>query len=178
MLGDSNLLGRHRLLDYMQDYRFWLVDISFSAIPVFLPVLGFSAIDAPQLSVQTEEIKEGNWHFPRKVVTGGKVEPITLSRGAIFYDSDFWRWCAACVGGQVDLLGQSLGGSIRKRLLLIHFTGKRVVGVPVPGKAWVLHECLATGYKPASNFDASSSQVSIQQLTLEMEWFEEFGVMA
>lgn len=37
----------------------------------------------------------------------------------------------------------------------------------VPSRAWVLYNCMPGGYKPASDFDANSQDVSLQEMTLE-----------
>jgi phage tail-like protein len=48
----------------------------------------------------------------------------------------------------------------------------------VPAKAYVLLDCLPVRYKPGSDFDASTSQVSIQELEIKPELFEEFALLA
>jgi len=76
--------------------------IELFALPVLTPSFGFSAITAPELTLETEEIQEGNWYYPRKVVKGATVGTITLSRGATFFDSDFYRWINATMTGNTE----------------------------------------------------------------------------
>jgi len=214
---------RARLWDYMQDYPFWLLDVSPALeFPffVFLPILGFSSISAPEITIETKEIQPGNWLFKKHKVSHASVGPITLIRGAQFFDSDYWRWIyKACTGG---------GKQIKRNLLLVHYLGysmsglkesnaasplaasvglaaelstsgaigvgaavgaavfEGIVGVlggdlfekagRIPGRAWMLRDCLPTRYKVASDFDATSSNVSLMELDVQPEYFEEISL--
>jgi len=46
----------------------------------------------------------------------------------------------------------------------------------IPGRAWLLHNCLPMRYKAGSDFDASSGQVSLQELEVQPEYVEEFSL--
>lgn len=215
---------RSRVFDHLQSFKFHLMDVSLSAtslVPVFIPVIGFSAVTTPEMTAEIESVKEGNSEFPRKLIRGASVSTITCQRGATFYDADFWRWTIACVKG---------GGSLsrRKNLLLVHLmnanlvemikrknvagaiatsavgaglavsTGVSLAGrgtiseivqielglvgvgalVSIPARAWFLQRCKATRIKGGSDFDATDSGVSIQELDIECEFFEEFSLTA
>ncbi len=214
-------MPRIRLWDYMQDYPFWLLDVSPTLeFPffVFLPILGFSSISAPEMTIETKEIQPGNWLFKKHKVSHTSVSPITLIRGAQFFDSDYWRWIyKACTGS---------GKQIKRNLLLVHYLGytasglkgtgsalaatvglgaglaatsavgvgaaigvaafEGIVGVlggelfgkadRIPGRAWMLRDCLPTRYKAASDFDAQSSNVSLMELDIQPEYFEEISL--
>lgn len=219
----SNFL-RSRVFDHLQNFKFHLMDVSLSTtslVPVFIPVIGFSAISAPEMSADIESVKEGNSEFPRKLIRGASTSTITCQRGAVFYDADFWRWTIACIKG---------GGSLsrRKNLLLVHMMNanliemikrKNVAGavattavgaglavaagvslagrsavseivqvelglvgvgalVSIPARAWLLQRCKATRIKSGSDFDATDSGVSIQEMDIECEFFEEFSLTA
>ena len=227
--------------DYLQSYPFWLFDVapidSFG-LPLFTPLFGFSAISSPEESAIIKTIREGNWHYTRKVVTGASVSPITMQRGVYFADSDFYRWITASIYGDPDIT--DLGGTgpfnvsgvpgptPRRNLVLVHFfsrgpsddrrlnaviggvglaalaatnasgvttqaqqvatgaaaansiiTGATNLGVVrIPAKAWLLVDCLPTRYKAASDFDASSSAISLQELDIEYERFDEIALAA
>lgn len=52
-------------------------------------------------------------------------------------------------------------------------------GVPkLPARAWLLGGCIPTRYKPGSDFDATSGQVSIMELEIAIESLEEIGLAA
>ena len=50
--------------------------------------------------------------------------------------------------------------------------------VAVPAKLFMLFGCLPTRYKPGSDFDASETAVSIEELDLSYSYFEEFAITA
>ena len=47
----------------------------------------------------------------------------------------------------------------------------------VPAKVWMLYDCLPIRYKTGSDFDASTSAVSIQELEVVCERFEEMSLL-
>lgn len=175
-------MARPRLLDVLQAFPFWLFDVSGAEgnilSSVFDPSLGFSAVSAPEFSVKTKDIQPGNWEYPRNVVQSAGVGPITLSRGTRFYDSDFYNWITAAIRGDQP---------VRRNLVLVHFMGFRAqaqasganlsfpdtafiqMSLRTPGRAWVLYDCIPTRYKAGSDFDASASEVSIQELDIQPE---------
>lgn len=46
----------------------------------------------------------------------------------------------------------------------------------IPARAWLLHNCIPVRYRPGNDFDASSGQVSIQELEVQPEYVEEFSL--
>jgi len=50
--------------------------------------------------------------------------------------------------------------------------------IRIPAKAFLLKGCLPTFYKPASDFDANSSNISLQEIEFEMEEWEEISLAA
>lgn len=237
-------MARSALTDYLQNYPFWLMDIAPIeplAQPLFTPLLGFSAITAPEISVEITEITEANWFFTRKVVKGGSSGNVTLTRASKWYDNDFYRWILAALtgntGGQGALHSLSIGGATPRRdLLLMHFLSRSplpagwsqgvaatgilalqgtataltggsaslgsrgyvehataITGAAItsgagqqlgpfeftprlPAKAWVLYGCIPSRYKPASDFDATDSGISLQELELAVESWDELSL--
>lgn len=198
-------MARLRIKDKLQNYQFHLLDISYSlSVPPFVlnPLASFSAITTPEMTLETEEVAEGNSYFKRHVISGGSVSSITLQRGASFFDSEFWNWISACIRGQVGQISWPVAMSGKRRnLLLIQFTGYSARGftavsegmdalasmaagflpnvggiLRIPARAWILIDCLPTRYKPASDFDATSGDISIMELELQMDRFEEFSM--
>lgn len=116
-------MPRDRLSDVMQVYPFWLFDAGVlgGAVlsPVLDPSLGFSAISSPEITVEMKDIQPGNWEYKRRVVKTADVGAITLSRGARFYDSDFYNWITRAIRGE---------DPSRRNLYLIHFLSLRSVG--------------------------------------------------
>lgn len=222
-------MARSFITDPLQINKFWLMDVSFpepAALPIFTPLLGFSGISVPDISLEVQDIRQANALFPSKVVKFASVEDITLTRASTFYDADFYRWIMATVMGNTGSgLGSasflSVGGpSPRRNLLLIQFfrvvpgqqagqqaaqgvidhaayvsspfsaalkalnAAAKVLGSfgpfeispRIPAKAWLLHGCIPTRYKPSQDFDATSGEVSLMELTLAVEGMEEISL--
>jgi phage tail-like protein len=179
-------VARSRVLDMMQAFPFWLFDVSgvdgnvlFSVLD---PALGFSSITAPEITIETRDVQPGNWEFKHRIVKTADVGAVTLARGARFYDSDFYNWITNAIVGRQPL---------RRNLALVHFmsfrpqsqlTGANMSfpdvgfiqsGLRVPGRAWMLYNCIPTRYKAGSDFDAAASEVSIQELEIQPEHISE-----
>lgn len=234
-------MARSAIEDLLQTNAFWLFDVAPIdplGLPIFTPLIGFSAITAPEMNIEMQEIQEGNWFFTRKVAKRASVSGITLTRGSRWVDSDFYRWTVATLTG--DTGGRStgenspalstalrLGGATPRRdLLLVHFLtrsplppeatavavgagllaagggAQSVAGVAaavlgaigqgvaasggsvgpfefatrLPAKAWMLYGCLPTRYKGGSDFDAMSADISMMELELALEAFDEISL--
>lgn len=124
-------MARSALTDYLQNFPFWLVDVAPVeplAVPIFTPTLGFSEISAPEINVDVKDVPEGNSLFTKKVITHATVQNITLKRGVLFFDGDFWRWVIAALKGStggvsigiVPGIGALGGPTPRRNLLLVH----------------------------------------------------------
>jgi hypothetical protein len=96
------------------------------------------------MSFEMQDITEGNWHFRRKVIKKADVDPITITRGATYWDSDFWRWTVASVTGNpegfqirtppANLI--SIGGPTpRRNLLLVQFFARNPLSANAAGAA-------------------------------------------
>lgn len=175
-------MARDRLQEFLQTGTFHLFDVSFSLPIVLLPVFGFNKISAPGVTLDIHDIKEGNYEFPRKVVKGAKTHPMTLEQGVSIFNSDFGDWVTKAVKGRVD----------PKNLLLVHFTR---IGIGdgdefaigngafsfefvkrVPGRGWLLKNCLPADWKAASDFDGLTQDISVQTLELAYEEFDEISL--
>lgn len=196
-------MAQRRFLDMMQVYPFWVFDASgFAGNPlfsVFDPVFGFSQCSTPEITVETMEVQRGNWEFKTPVVKTASVSPITLARGARFYDSDFYNWITGTIRGIQP---------VRRNLIIVHYLGFRLqrfisaragaikpgesgVGAEVvlntagqlgafvdriPGRAWMCGGSLPIRYKPGADFDANSSDVSLVELEVQPEYIHELTI--
>lgn len=262
-------MTRSPFFDPLRDSNFWLYDVApielAASLPIFTPLMGFSAVSSPEITVETQQINEGNWPYTKSVVKSASVGSMTLSRGVSMVQSDFWRWVQSAVQGST---GSNIGflpvGGVtyRRTLLLIHFfrnlplpvsgfsfkdrpilaakdalgqaglaiggnafvstaagfvagtdvplqglgvaassavqlgalqamgaffggsagsgnaLGIANIGIKVPARAFMLKNCIPTRYKSGSDFDASSGQVSIQELDIQPEIVEEIALSA
>jgi len=188
-------MSRSRLADFMQSYRFWLFDAVPSLSPPFFvlgaPFFGFSTISSPEYTADVDDIKQINSMFKAHAYSGGAASPLTLTRGVRGFDDSMWRWMHRAIKG-TDV--------VSRHLVLLHFTGINVklgslgvggvdlpvdigvdlpseIGGFVPGKAWVLFDCIPTRYKGASDFDATDGSVSLSELDIQPGAFTEFSLL-
>lgn len=178
-------MARDRLSDFLQAGNFHLLDVSFTIPMVMLPIFGFARCSAPEVSMDMYRIKEGNYEWPHHVIKGVEAQPIVLEQGIQILNSDFGDWARKAIIGRVA----------PKNLIIIHFTrkgfGDGEAAAPdgglgtafsfefvkrIPGRAWILHNCRPTGWKVASDFDASSQDISVQSLTLDAEEIDEISL--
>lgn len=240
-------MARNTLRDPLRDSNFWLFDIApidAISLPIFLPLTGFNTVSAPEISVETTAISQGNDPYPTHVVKEAGIGAVTLTRGVTFYDSDFWRWITAAISGNTGGLLEVGGVTYRRSLLLVHFfrntpfsTGNaRIAGavgagafvataaalsldgsvsnqvaggvvaaaqlagmagwtqqdtpshlyanniqipnIQIPARAFLLRDCIPISYRTGSDFDASSGQVSIQELQVQPQYVEEIALAA
>lgn len=115
-------MAQRRFLDLLQVYPFWVFDASgFNGNPLFSifdPFLGFSSVSSPSINVELKEIQPGNWEYKRRAVLHADVGPITLARGARFWDSDFYNWISNAIAGKQP---------VRRNLVIVHFLGYRLI---------------------------------------------------
>ena len=218
---------------------------------MFSPFFGFSGITAPQISVEVDTFKDGTYIYPRHVVKGATVSPITFRRAASIYDSDFYDWIFSAVYGMdknsvtlrnlvgaafnvpapplalrrdllvVQFARVNMGGSIAKALgadepteafsrvasivggsisagiiggLASEASFLTTAGVGaaaaaagmavgpfafaswMPGRTWLLHNCIPVSYKSASDFDANSAAISLMELEVQPDYVEEYTI--
>lgn len=107
-------MTRPRILDHLQVYPFWIVDLASTPFTggAFIPILGFQACTSPEITMDMADVKEGNWFYPHHFIRGATVSPMTLSRGVTFMDSDFYKWAMRALQGQ---------GVVKRDLMLIHY---------------------------------------------------------
>lgn len=176
-------MARPRLFDLMQNYPFWVFDASGFAgnvlFSVFDPVFGFNSCSTPEWNIETKDIQPGNWEYKKRAVKSADVGQVTMSRGARFYDSDFYLWLTNAIRGRQP---------VRRNLVLVHFIPwrpiRQLVGTGltqtediavtslatrIPGRAWMLYDCLPIRYKAGTDFDATSSDVNLVELTVQPE---------
>lgn len=230
-------MARNAITDFLSDAHFWLVDVApieTIAAPLFLPIAGFHSISMPELTLDAQDIVQGNSFFQKHTIKKASVSSITLTRGARFFDSDFWNWTMAALTGDTATqafnfksgvtgggLGSLGGPTPRRDLLLVHFfrnfplplgpvptdearvaasvtagaataglagafggaqtalfaAGVFVDAVPkLPARAWLLGGCIPVRYKPGSDFDSSSGQISMMELEVAIESMEEISL--
>jgi hypothetical protein len=197
-------MARSRISDPLSINRFHLLDVSFDLPLVLLPIYGFRSITLPQLSLTYKQVKEGNYEYPRlTAVERAEVSTVILEQGVSFFNSDFGDWIKKGVQGKVrerNLLLihfsginplakppswmkdvnklSSLGGKKGADYVMGGTGGLGVWedGTRIPGRAWFLRRCRPVSYKPGSDFDATSGEISLATLEVGIEEFIEISL--
>jgi len=197
-------MARNRILDFMQTHRFWLFDVIPSlARPFYVlgtPFLGFSNITVPEYTAEVDTIKQLNSMFKKYAYNGGQVSSVTLTRGVRGFDDSMWEWMYRAITGLevtnrhlllihftniklVDInprisshaLNTIARGDVESPLDGIQLPTD--AGLFLPGKAWLLWNCIPVRYKGASDFDAKSGEVSLSELEVQPEAMTEFTLL-
>lgn len=190
MANVATLAGRHsRVSDYLMNFRFHLMDVSFDIPPVLSAGFGFRYCSTPEITTEMKEVKDGAYEYKRSVPLSASVSDVELQQGVQFFNSDFYDWIVATIRGKQQM---------RRNLLLIHFStvsllGDTTSGSPLtsslnafvpfndlfgyyPARAWLMKDCLPVRYKPGSDFDALGGEVSIAELTVRPYQVDEFSL--
>lgn len=152
--------------DPLKVSHFYLLDIPITAkAPVAFPfkigqnasqsqLLSFRSISIPQMEHQVKEIQEGNWPYKHNVLTGFvNTGNVTIGSAVTPLSLDFYLWFQQGVYGTVGP---------RRNFTVVHTRGPN----ELPRRIINLSGCLPVAWKPSGDFDASSSDISIEELTL------------
>jgi hypothetical protein len=176
-------VARSVIQDYLQVFPFALFDVApieSLSLPIFTPLSGFATVSAPEISIETQEIKEANWPFKRHAIKGADVSQITLTRGVTFANSDFWRWIVASIMGDTEwrlklpfFPPSRVGGpSPRRQLVLVHFFAKTPLASLAGAAAAIIGGQLDVANSIAGAFTAATSVTAGLNLVLGQFGFD------
>jgi len=167
--------------DFLQGFRFHADAIGigerlyFQRIPGY-PQAGFSAITTPEVTVEPAEYSEGTDIYTRKYPGKPSMSDCTFSRGVTRQSSAFWDWLRVVIEGS---------GEYRAKVLITQFHRENTLSRGFPGaggenqtklnldagtgRQFILHQSFPTRHKFSGDLDATSSEVSIQELDIAYE---------
>lgn len=176
-------MARERWTDELQSYAFTLFEISISSRAPFFtlggPVYGFSSVTMPEVSLEAQTIVDMSDPYPTHYFNNASVAPLTLTRGAMAYDSTFWQWVSRSIRGW---------DRVERNFILLQFAGMAIGkggAAPGPeimeivrgfGKGWLLHECIPIRYKAGGDLDAKTSDVSLMEIDIQPKKISEFSL--
>jgi len=116
--------------------------------------VGFQRMSVPELTIEHRQIRQGNWPYLHSVpigfVSGGNI---TLEQGVLRLATDMYLWWTQAVNGIF---------APRRNMIMTHTRLDKAL----PARMLLCHDCVPVSWKPASDFDALSSEVSVELLTL------------
>jgi len=143
---------------------------------------GFSAITIPEVSAEAAEYREGIRTWTEKYPGVPTVGQVTLSRGVARYETNFFDWMLAVIEGREykgDLVIYHFPRAALERTAVVTGgTGNDGLGIPdgAISRARKYHcfNAHPSRVKIAADMDATSSDVSIAEMDVEVErvWIE------
>lgn len=116
--------------------------------------VGFQSMTVPEMTLETREIRQGNWPYIHQVPIGyASGGNIVLSQAVLPLANDMYFWWLSAVNGML---------APRRNVLLMHTRMDR----SLPARILSCSDCIPVAWKPATDFDANVSEVSIESLTL------------
>lgn len=176
-------MARAKSQDFLHNFRFHVVvnalgGQTLQTAPTNGQITaGFNACSAPSASQEAVEYREGHYIYTKKYSGLPTVTDVTLSRGVALTDGTMWLWLKDVIEGNNEY---------RADVLIYHFhrdakqqttsgsTNENMV-VNLNNGGFIKYSCgnaFPTEHKVSGDFDATSSEVSIQELTLAMEHFD------
>jgi phage tail-like protein len=156
----------------LQAFNFYLLDIPVqNIIPVAFPfkigqgaaegqLLSFKSISVPNMTMTMKTVQEGNWPFVHEIPMGGiKTGDCTIESAVTSLSMDFYLWFFQAVWGT---------GAPRRHFTVVHTRQDKLM----PRRVLNLYGCVPKAWQPASNFDANSSEISIESLTMSVNHLE------
>lgn len=154
--------ARSSTTDPYQNHRFSVSDTKN------LIVGGFNTVTIPEMNIDMGEYREGLWTYSRKYPIRPHFTQMTLHKGVFIGDTNFFQIVKAATNGlayrtdiiitpihRTEVAGQTnyqLQGTARRQLKC--------------------KNCLPVRYRPASDFDAMNSDVAIEEIDFEVEFFQ------
>ena len=160
-------MARAVLTDPYHNFRYHVKATKAGSIdPLGVVTAGFTAVTMPEQNVESAEYKEGTMVYRRKFPGDVTFGPVTLSRGVVGNTGEFWTWMnQTATGGEyrIDLeIHQFHRTDVTSQSDYSGLKAKRIIKCL---------ECIPTRVKPGSDMESTSSDISIQELDIEVESF-------
>jgi phage tail-like protein len=133
---------------------------------------GFQSITIPELSVEVGEYREGHYRFTRKQPGVPTVSDATFNTGVVKSHTPFFDWMKATIG--ITSLPSAISGyrvdlSIHHYHIMDEYGGDALDSVGQASKKIVLNNCFPLRAKPAGDFDATASDISLAEMDVACE---------
>lgn len=176
-------MARAMQTDFLQSMRFHVDAIGVGGTQRLVvpgrPQAGFSQVSTPELSSDSVEYKEGNMVYVLKQPGMPQISDISMSRGVTRGDSSFWEWMRVVVEGsgeyRADLeIKQFHRDTSLVRTQPANGSQPNLTNINTDVPAMIIHarECFPIRVKPAADFDATASEISLAEIDISIETFE------
>lgn len=178
-------MARAQVSDFLSNFRFHVVVNALGGQTLDTTInsssgqisAGFNACSAPSITEDAVEYREGHYIYSRKFTGIPTVADVTLSRGVALSDGTMFSWIKDVVEGNNEY---------RADVYIYHFareakpqstsgTTNTQMSVNLSQGGYIQYFCqnaFPIEHKVSGDFDATSSEISIQELGLAMEAFD------
>lgn len=139
-------------------------------------VAGFSNCTLPEQNIDHLEYSEGTWTYSKMYPGRSTFTTVTLSRGIAKGYTNFADWITRAAEG----------GNYRTNITIVHYHRKDLEGKssgqeflatnPSQSRKIVCYNCVPIRFRPGHDFDSMSSDISIQEIEFQPEYFKVFQV--
>jgi len=162
-------MARSYLVDPLLACNFALIDVpAVGLAPLAFPFklaktalangsfVGMQSISVPEMSAETRQIKEGTADFVHTVYTGFTTGgTATLTQAVLASSLDMYLWFLQGIRGRFVP---------RRHFIVAHLRQDK----SLPRRLVFLQNCIPISWKPASDFDATAAQVSLESITMQV----------
>lgn len=162
-------MARSASTDPLLAHNFALLDVPVAGLlPTAFPIktvqsavasgsfVGFRSLTMPEATIEMKEIKEGNWPYTHKTPTGFVDSGTVSMEFAVFgFNTDMWLYFQQAIWGRI---------APRRSFIVVQTRADKLT----IQRAYWLEDCLPQSWKPVSDFDATSSEVSVESMTLDV----------
>lgn len=180
-------MARAQSTDFISNARFQLVATSGDGTPrlvrppntVAASQAGFSQSSVPDATTDTKMYREGTFVYTRKFPGIPTIGDITVQRGLARLDTSLWDWMRVVIEGSgeyradVDLKVFHRDTALNREFPTTgSVPNKTEINTDFPAVVYHLQEAFPSRVKPGGDLDASSGEISIQEMVISQEHFE------
>lgn len=135
---------------------------------------GFMTCSTPEATVEAVEYREGTYNYPRKYPGNTTVADISMSRGVALGDSSFWSWVSTVIHGEGEYRANLTIWQYNRSVLQknVPTWSGGTAPTTVSGRSYTIYEAFPIRCKVAGDLDASSSDISVQEIDFAFEYFK------
>jgi len=145
------------------------------------PEAGFNNVSTPEATVEAVEYKEGTDIYTRKYPGNPSMSDCTLSRGVAVQRAGFWQWVRQIMEGVGDYRGELQINHYHRTGFMTrsfpgNYPGEMASANPdrlgTPDRRYTLFEAFPIRCKIAGDLDATSSEISLEEIDVSYEYFD------
>lgn len=174
-------MARSQATDFLQSFRFHVKSLNragdfpdplqFGSDAGINGEAGFQSVTLPELSTEAVEYREGTFKYTKKQPGVPTVSDVTMMRGVVKTDTDFYDW----------LIRGISGGEYRCDFSIKHFAREDLPDapshleygdIPEASREYKCYNGVPIRVKPAGDLDATSSEISMAEVDVAIEYFE------